>query len=61
MIISVKVAKKIFSSRWGYGANGRLVQCSSCGQKWTQYPNQPKDKNLKKKYLRIKIILINQK
>ena len=28
------------------GANGRLVQCSSCGNKWTQYPigNEKKPK-----------------
>ena len=45
MIIQCKSCEKKFSVPDGaIGANGRLVQCGSCGQKWTQYPNQPKDK-----------------
>ena len=30
------------------GANGRLVQCSSCGNKWTQFPIGEKIKPTKK-------------
>ena len=45
MIIQCKSCEKKFSVPDGaIGASGRLVQCGSCGQKWTQYPNQPKDK-----------------
>ena len=29
------------------GANGRLVQCSSCGNKWTQFPIDNKTKTKK--------------
>ena len=29
------------------GTNGRLVQCSSCGNKWTQFPIDNKTKTKK--------------
>ena len=43
MIIECTACKKKFSVPDGaITANGRLVQCSSCGNKWTQYPIQAK-------------------
>ena len=39
MILSCNsCAKKFVVPDNAIGANGRLVQCSSCGNKWTQFP-----------------------
>ena len=46
MIIQCNSCDKKFSvPDSAIGASGRLVQCSSCGNQWTQYPI---NKNLKK-------------
>ena len=43
MIIECTACKKKFSvPSAAITANGRLVQCSSCGNKWTQYPIKTK-------------------
>ena len=64
MIIQCKACNKSFNvPDNAITASGRLVQCSSCGNKWTQFPikttektNQRKAEILKrfqkKKYLR---------
>ena len=45
MIIECTACNKRFSvPDSAIKADGRLVQCSSCGNKWTQYPL--KNKNL---------------
>ena len=48
MIIQCTACEKKFSvPEAAITANGRLVQCSSCGNKWTQYPIKVK-KNITK-------------
>ena len=43
MIIVCTACKKKFSvPESAISASGRLVQCSSCGNKWTQYPIKTK-------------------
>ena len=43
MIIQCTSCEKKFNVPDGaITANGRLVQCSSCGNKWTQYPTKTK-------------------
>ena len=49
MIISCNSCEKKFNVPDGaIGVSGRLVQCSSCGNKWTQYPLKKEDKILDK-------------
>ena len=46
MIIQCKECKKSFVvPDNAITSNGRLVQCGSCGYKWTQYPKKDKPKS----------------
>ncbi|MBH90647.1 MAG: hypothetical protein CMG67_00850 [Candidatus Marinimicrobia bacterium] len=50
MIIECNACNKKFSvPDAAITANGRLVQCSSCGNKWTQYPQIKEKKQIKTK------------
>ena len=49
MIIQCKSCNKSFNvPDDAIGNNGRLVQCSSCGNKWTQYPEKKRIEVTKK-------------
>jgi predicted Zn finger-like uncharacterized protein len=54
MILSCDSCKKKFVvPDSAIGANGRLVQCSSCGNQWKQFPNN-KEARAKEKISKIK-------
>ena len=66
MILSCNsCGKKFIVPDNAIGASGRLVQCSSCGNKWTQYPEkkiiQPKKIDLKPKKISDKQIINTKK
>ena len=52
MILNVSRAKKIYCSDNAITNAGRLVQCSSCGNKWTQFPIRKKIIDAKENYIK---------
>ena len=55
MILSCKSCEKKFVvPDNAIGASGRLVQCSSCGNKWKQFPAE---KNIKTKKIEKELVI----